>query len=123
MKALHVINSVAAGVSDIPFLLLEQPPPSWEWANLGNQEYGKKVRAVVVGCGYNDAEFEELRRACKGKSSVPWLRHDILRDIDPRQPRPKIGIDYGEQIAKKLLDCLNDLRKYQRMNQDGVYWF
>lgn len=34
---------------DIPFLLQILPPPSREWANLGAQEYGKNVHAVMVG--------------------------------------------------------------------------
>lgn len=123
VKALHVINSVDAGVRDIPSLLQGQAPPSKEWANLGTQEYGKRVEAVVAGGGYNDTDFERLREACKGKSSVPWLRHDISKDVDPTQPRPKIGIGYGENIAKKIVESLNDLRKDDKMEEDGVYWF
>ncbi|KAJ5504573.1 hypothetical protein N7463_007447 [Penicillium fimorum] len=119
IEALHVVQSVEAGVRDIP-PLLEESPPSKEWANLGTQEYGKKVAAVIAGGGYNDAAFEQLRKACDGKSSIPWLRHDISKDIDPRQPRP---IEYGEQIAKKIVQCLQGLEKDKKMDKDGVYWF
>ena len=111
------------GVRDIPHLLQGRPPPFREWANLGTQQYGERTEAVVAGGGYSDADFERLREACKGKSSVPWLRHDISKDVDPRQPRPKVGIDYGEQIAKKIVDCLDCLREDNKMKEDGVYWF
>lgn len=84
---------------------------------------GKKVAAVVAGGGYNDADFEQLRKAGEGKSSIPWLRHDISKEIDPRQPRPKAGIEYGEQLAKKIVNCLQDLEKDEKMDKDGVYWF
>ncbi|CAI7667926.1 unnamed protein product [Penicillium crustosum] len=122
-EALHVINSVTAGISDIPSLLQGQAPPSKEQANLGTQEYGKKIEVIIAGGGYNDADLQTLRDACKGHSNVPWLRHDISKDIDPRQPRPKQGIEYGEQIAKKIVDCLNRLMVEGKMGEDGVYWF
>ncbi|CRL28371.1 unnamed protein product [Penicillium camemberti] len=64
-----------------------------------------------------------LRKAGEGKSSIPWLRHDISKEIDPRQPRPKAGIEYGEQLAKKIVNCLQDLEKDEKMDKDGVYWF
>lgn len=112
-----------AGVRDIPSLLEGLAPPSKEWANLGTQEYGKRVAAVVAGGGYNDADFEQLRKAGEGKSSIPWLRHDISKEIDPRKPRPKAGIEYGEQLAKKIVKCLQDLEKDEKMDKDGVYWF
>ncbi|KAJ5375267.1 hypothetical protein N7517_007273 [Penicillium concentricum] len=123
IEALHVIQSVEAGVRDIPPLLEGLPPPPKERANLGTQEYGKKVAAVIAGGGYNDIDFEQLRKACNGKSSIPWLRHDISKDIDLRQLRPKVGIEYGEQIAKKIVECLQGLEKEKKMNKDGVYWF
>lgn len=108
---------------DIPFILQRLPPPSWEWANLGSQEYGQNVLAVVVGGGYNDSEFERLRAASEGKSRVPWLRHDVTRDIDPRRPRPKVGIEYGEQLATRIVDALRELEKSGKMDADGIYWF
>lgn len=111
------------GVRDIPPLLQGQPPPSRKWANLGTQEYGEKIEAVVVVGGYNDADLERLREACKGKTSVPWLRHHVGKDVDPRQPRPKVGIEYGEQIAKRVVSCLNHLREDSQMKEDGLYWF
>ncbi|KAJ5742477.1 uncharacterized protein N7511_011533 [Penicillium nucicola] len=122
-EALHVITSVAAGISDIPPLLQGQAPPSKEQANLGTQEYGKKVQAIIAGGGYNDAELQSLRDACKGYGNVPWLRHDISKEIDPRQPRPKVGIEYGEQIGNKVVECLDRLRIEGKMGEDGVYWF
>lgn len=122
-KVIHVINSVEAGLRDIPSLLRRQPPPSKEWANLGTQEYGKRIAAVVTGGGYNDTDFEQLRKSCERLSRVPWLRHDISKDIDPRQPRPKVGIEYGEQIAKEIVHRLQVLEKIGKMNFDGIYWF
>ncbi|KAJ6114749.1 hypothetical protein N7486_000527 [Penicillium sp. IBT 16267x] len=122
-KVLHFISSVEAGVRDIPFLLQEQAPPSKDWANLGTQRYKEKVGAVVAGGGYNDADFVKLREACKGKSSIPWLRHDISNEIDPTQPRPKVGIEYGEQLSKQIVKALDALRKEDKMEGDGVYRF
>lgn len=117
------MQSVEAGVRDIPALLQGHAPPSKDWANLGNQKYGEKIAAVVAGGGYNDADFELLRKAGKGVSSVPWLRRDISRDIGLARPGPKDGVEYGEEIAKKIVDCLEGLRKAGKMEIDGVYWF
>jgi hypothetical protein len=110
-------------VRDIPSLLQGHAPPSKDWANLGNQEYGKKVSAVVAGGGYSEADFEQLRKACEGISTVPWLRHDISRDINLTRPRPKVGVEYGEEIAKKIVDCLEGLVRDGKMETGGVYWF
>lgn len=123
LKAIHIVQSVEAGVQDIPPLLQGHFTLSKELANLGTQEYGKKIVAVVVGGGYNDTDFEKLRKSCIGKSSIPWLRHDISMDIDPRQPRPKIGAEYGEQIGKKVVKFLQGLKEQGKMDEDGVYWF
>lgn len=82
--AIHVIASVKAGARDIPPLFQGQPPQSKEHANLGTQKYGKKPAAVVVGGGYNDVDFKQLRNAFKGESDVPWLRHDVSMSMANR---------------------------------------
>lgn len=112
-----------AGVRDIPSLLLEQAPPSKDWANLGSQRYGEKVSAVVAGGGYNDADFAKLREACKGNTNIPWLRHDLSNEFDPTQPMPKVGIEYGEQLSKQIVEALKSLQREHKMDEDGVYWF
>ncbi|PWY70920.1 hypothetical protein BO70DRAFT_365233 [Aspergillus heteromorphus CBS 117.55] len=122
-EAIHIIQSVEAGVRDIPSLIEGRPPPYKDTANLGTQKYGKRAAAVVVGGGYDDANFAQLRSACEGKSKIPWLRHDISKDFDPRQPRREIGVEYGEQTGKKVVDCLQDLARRGKMKEDGVYWF
>ncbi|PYH92487.1 hypothetical protein BO71DRAFT_485372 [Aspergillus ellipticus CBS 707.79] len=122
-ETIHVVQSVEAGVRDIPSLLQGHAPPVLHSANLGTQEYGKKAAAVVMGGGYNDAHFEQLRQACAGKSRILWLRHDVSKDVYPRQPLPKIGAEYGEQIGKKIVDCLQDLTMRGEMDKEGVHWF
>ncbi|KAJ5726766.1 uncharacterized protein N7483_008123 [Penicillium malachiteum] len=122
-EVLHFINSVEVGVRDLPFLLQEQAPPSQGWANLGTQRYGEKVGAVVAGGGYNDADFARLREACEGKSRIPWLRHDISNEILLTQPKQNVGIEYGEQLSKQIVEVLGSLKKKNKMEEDGVYWF
>ena len=123
VEALHVVNSVQAGIRDIPPLLQGKAPPFKEQANLGSQEYGRRVQAIIVGGGFNDADVQRLRDACRGYGNVPWLRHDISKDIDPRQPRPRVGIEYGEDTAKKIVSRLDILRSEGMMEEDGMYWF
>lgn len=122
-EVMHVVNSVDAGVRDLPLLLQRQAPPSKDWANLGTQQYEQKVGAVVAGAGYNDADFAQMREACKGMSNIPWLRHDLSNDFDPSQPKPKVGIEYGDLLAKNIVDRLKILRREGKMECDGVYWF
>lgn len=60
----------------------------------------------MVGGGYNDVDVQSLRDVCKGYGNVPWLCHDVSKEIDQREPWPKEGIEYGEGIAKRIVDCL-----------------
>jgi hypothetical protein len=85
--------------------------------NVGTKNYSSKALAVVTGGGYDDEAFETMRKACEGKSSVPWLRPDLS------VARPPIGPQYGGQIAERAKQCLEGLEKAGQGDKDGVYLY
>lgn len=72
---------------------------------------------MIVGAGYNDADFEKLREACKGKSNVPWLRNDTSK------PSPPPGPGFGEALVERVKVCLRGLAEEGKMDGDGIYFF
>ncbi|GIJ92133.1 hypothetical protein Asppvi_011109 [Aspergillus pseudoviridinutans] len=111
------------GVKEIPSLLHGRRPDTTDLANLGCQRYGQKPVAIIVGGGYSDTDFTAMRRACDGISTVPWLRHDLKKDLSQGNPRPSLGPEYGKEIAEKVKRCLEDLAENGKLGSDGVYYF
>ncbi|KAJ6149866.1 hypothetical protein N7471_001065 [Penicillium samsonianum] len=67
-EALHVVQSVEAGVRDIPSLLEGLAPPSKEWANLGTQEYGKKSQQSSLEVDTTMRTLNGYERLGRGKA-------------------------------------------------------
>ena len=84
--------------------------------NLGTQNYSKLPVAVILGKGYDDAEFKNMHEACQGESNVPWLRPDVAT----RAPN---GEGYAKKMAEKTKTGLRKLADERMMNQDGVHFF
>jgi hypothetical protein len=71
---------------------------------------------VIAGGGYDDAMVKEMRDACQGESSVPWLRPDM-------SALPPQGPGYGAAMAEKVRACLAGLAREEKMNDGGVYFY
>lgn len=114
---IHVIFSAAAGALDIPMLLRGEILSPSDQHNLGTKNYSKAPVAVILGRMYDDANFAEMREACKGRSNVPWLRQD------PSKPEPPLGNGFAEVMVERMKACLSNLAAQGRFNQDGVYLY
>lgn len=71
---------------------------------------------MITGGGYDSAMVKQMRDACEGESSVPWLRPDM-------SARPPQGPGYGAAMAEKAKACLDGLAKEGTMNDGGVYFY
>ena len=85
--------------------------------NLGSRNYTRRPVAVIAGGGYDDAMFEEMRKASAGKSTVPWLRPDAST------PTPPLGPAYGVHMVQRVKTCLRKLEEEGRMGVDGVWLY
>ncbi|KAL5345050.1 hypothetical protein ACLOAV_010003 [Pseudogymnoascus australis] len=95
-EVIHVIFSAAAGALDIPMLLRGEILSPSDQHNLGTKNYSKAPVAVILGRMYDDANFAEMREACKGRSNVPWLRQD------PSKPEPPLGNGFAEVMVERM---------------------
>lgn len=103
--------------ADLPDLLRSGTLPESE--NLGTQNYSRPVEAVVLGGGYDDTMFNEIKSACKGTRNVPWLRPD-LSGGPPSLPLPPT---YPQEIASRVKLTLKKLAEEGKMGQDGVHLY
>jgi len=114
---IHVALTPSVGASEIPVLLQGGTPSPIDTENVGTKNYSKPPAAVIIGAGYDDTDFAELREGCKGKSNVPWLR------IDMSKPMPPPGPGYGEAIVERVKVCLRGLAEEGKMEGDAIYWY
>jgi hypothetical protein len=114
---IHVILTPEAGVSDIPLLLEGKTPPSSDPGDLGTRDYSQRAAAVVTGGGYDDAAFQIMRDACKGKSNIPWLRPDLS------VPTPPLGPLYGKAMVERVKACLDNLAEEGKLGEDSIRFF
>ena len=114
---IHNVTSSASGAVEIPLLLQEQPPAIAEEPNRGTMDYSRPPVAVFAGALYGDEEIEEMRQACQGLSSIPWLKMDM--DI----PRPALGPGYGEHVVNRIKACMKKIETEGKLEQDGVWLY
>ena len=113
---IHVCLSVSSACTDLPLLLTGSVPPTAS-DNVGSRNYSQPAAAVVLGGGFGNEEFEEARKACEGKSNVPWLR------LDTSKPTPPLGPAYGQHVAERLKGRLRELESEGHFGRDGIYFF
>jgi hypothetical protein len=106
-----------AGTIEIPVLLRGEVPVPTETETLGSRDYSKRATAVIAGAGYDDAAVKEMREACQGASSVPWLRPDLTK------PVPPVGPGYGEAVVERIKVLLKDLVDKGELDKDAVYFY
>ena len=122
LAVIHSILSVQAGVKEIPILLaggtLLSPPATF----LGTGNYSRPPVAVIMGAGFDDAAFAEMREASLGVSSVPWIRPDVaVTEADGVDPRG--DPDYPAYIAGRAKKCLLELADAGQIGQDAVVFY
>ncbi|KAJ5123492.1 hypothetical protein N7448_009589 [Penicillium atrosanguineum] len=116
-EIIHNVTSSASGAVEIPLMLQGQAPPIAEEPNRGTMDYSRPPVAVFVGALYGDAEFDEMRQACRGLSSVPWLKIDMTIE------RPALGPGYAEHIVNRIKTCMEKIKAEGKLEQDGVWLY
>ncbi|KAJ5356408.1 hypothetical protein N7517_011017 [Penicillium concentricum] len=116
-EIIHNVTSSASGAVEIPFMLRGQAPPTAEEPNRGTLNYSRPPIAVFAGGLYGDEEIDEMRQACLGLSSVPWLK------MDRSVPKPPLGPGYAEHVVDRVKTCLKKIEAEGKMEQDGVWLY
>lgn len=111
---IHVCLSAASASAEIPLVLTGEVPPE-NPDNVGSKNYSQPPQAVVFGGGYEDEEFDAVRKAVEGKSNVPFLKFDTSK------PTPPLGPAYGVYVAGRLKARLQELESQGHFGKDGVF--
>ncbi|KAI0441065.1 hypothetical protein F4803DRAFT_552481 [Xylaria telfairii] len=113
---IHFVPTRESGVVQIPAILKgEQSPPSD--STLGSKDYSKPPVAIILGGGYDDAEFDAIKKASEGIKPLPWLRPDLTK------PAPPLGPEYGKAMVARVKELLVQLENEGKMNEDEVQWY
>lgn len=114
---IHNVTSSTSGAVEIPFLLQGRAPPIAEESNRGTMDYSKPPVAIFAGALYGDSEIDEMRQACLGLSSVPWLKMDMT------VPKPPLGPGYAEHVVQRIKVCMKKIEAEGMLQQDGVWLY
>lgn len=98
-------------------MLQGRAPPIAEEHNRGTMDYSKPPVAVLAGALYSDSEIDEMREACRGLSSVPWLKMDMT------VPKPPLGPGYAEHVVQRIKACMKKIEAEGMLQQDGVWLY
>ncbi|KAJ6109927.1 hypothetical protein N7486_002162 [Penicillium sp. IBT 16267x] len=110
-EIIHNVTSSTSGAVEIPLLLQGLAPGE---DNRGTMNYSKPPVAIFAGALYGDEEIEEMRQACQGLSSVPWLKMDMT------VPKPPLGPGYAEHVVQRIKECMKKIEAEGMLDQDGV---
>ncbi|KAL2821436.1 hypothetical protein BDW59DRAFT_164171 [Aspergillus cavernicola] len=116
-EIIHNVTSSTSGAVEIPLMLQGHAPPIGEGQNRGTMDYSKPPVAVFIGALYGDEETDEMRQACEGLSSVPWLRMDMT------VPKPPLGPGYAEHVVQRIKACMKKIEVEGMLEQDGVWLY
>ncbi|KAJ5882561.1 uncharacterized protein N7529_001233 [Penicillium soppii] len=116
-EIIHNVISSISGAVEIPLLLQGLAPPVAEEPNRGTMDYSKPPVAVFVGALYSDEEFDEMYQACRGLSSVPWLKMDMT------VPKPPLGPGYAEHVVQRIKTCMKKIEAEGKLEEDGVWLY
>lgn len=111
------MTSSTSGAVEIPLLLQGLAPPLAEEDNRGTMDYSTPPVAIFAGALYGDEEIEEMRQACQGLSSVPWLKMDMT------VPKPPLGPGYAEHVVQRIKACMKKIETEGMLDQDGVWLY
>ncbi|KAJ5266588.1 hypothetical protein N7478_009396 [Penicillium angulare] len=113
----HSVTSAASGAIELPYLLQGKALPTSEDPNASTGENPKLPVSIFIGALYGDKEVEEMRQACQGISSVPWLKMDLA------VPRPPLGPGYAEHVVKRVKACMKRIEAEGKLEEDGLWLF
>ncbi|KAJ5531632.1 hypothetical protein N7527_005025 [Penicillium freii] len=116
-EIIHNVISSTSGAVEIPALLQGQAPPIAEEPNRGTMNYSRPPVAVFAGALYGDEEIEQMRQACQGISSIPWLKMDMS------VPKPPLGPGYAEHVVQRIKECMKKIEAEGKLEQDGVWLY
>ncbi|KAL9111296.1 MAG: hypothetical protein Q9227_004173 [Pyrenula ochraceoflavens] len=116
-EVIHVVLSPAGGAADIPLLFQGKTPPSRDSPNPGTQNYKHPPEVIIMGAGYDDKAFAEIREACTGLANIPWIRVDMSVEMPPYGPA------FGIKLVSRMKERLSWLREEGKMHKDGVFWY
>ncbi|KAJ5857990.1 hypothetical protein N7455_008884 [Penicillium solitum] len=116
-EIIHNVISSTSGAVEIPALLQGQAPPIAEEPNRGTMNYSKPPVAVFTGALYGDEEIDEMRQACQGITSIPWLKMDMS------VPKPPLGPGYAEHVVQRIKECMKKIEAEGKLEQDGVWLY
>ncbi|KAF2866637.1 hypothetical protein BDV95DRAFT_205159 [Massariosphaeria phaeospora] len=122
-EVIHVVLNAQQGAIDIP-RILSGAHPTDHTSNVGTQNYSKIPVAVVVGGGFDDADFKLMRDACDGEGvkTVPWLRHDRSTLTGP--PSKEEMAAFAKNSAERVKKLMVDLKVgMEGGTSDGVHLF
>lgn len=111
------MTSSTSGAIEIPLLLQGLAPPNSEEDNRGTKDYSKPPVAIFAGALYGDEEVDEMREACRGVSSVPWLKMDMT------VPKPPLGPGYAEHVVQRIKACMEKIEAEGMLDQDGLWLY
>ncbi|OQE44413.1 hypothetical protein PENCOP_c002G07898 [Penicillium coprophilum] len=116
-EIIHNVTSSTSGAVEIPCLLREQVPPTANEPNRGTMNYSRLPVAVFAGGLYGEKEIDEMRQACLGLSSIPWLKMDMT------VPKPPLGPGYAEHVVDRIKTCMKKIEAEGKLEQDGVWLY
>ncbi|KAI0450383.1 hypothetical protein F5B21DRAFT_508224 [Xylaria acuta] len=113
---IHFVMTPESGAVQVPAILKGSQPPSSDSA-LGSKDYSRPPVAVILGGGFDDADFGVIRKAAEGIKPLPWLRADLAK------PAPPVGPEYGKAIVVRVKELLSRLEKEGQMNEDKIHLY
>lgn len=114
---IHNVTSSTTGAVEIPLLLQGLAPPITGEPNRGTMDYSKPPVAIFAGALYSDEEIDDMRQACRGLSSVPWLKMDMT------VPKPPLGPGYAEHVVQRIKACMKKIEAEEKLEQDGLWLY
>lgn len=116
---IHIILSPEAGATDIPLLLSGKTPPETS-NNHGSQNYARTPVAIVVGGGFDDDAFNQMKEACKDVKGTVWVRAEKVEGAPPLSDAK----GFGEMVAGRVKEKLGELKVGQDGGTtEGIFWF
>lgn len=103
-------------------LVLQGITPGTTTSNVGSGNVVNGAKAVVLGGGYDDDNYQVMREAVE-KARLPrvpvWLRCDL------NIPAPPPGPEYGKAVVGRVKGMLAKLDKEGKLDgaDDGLYWY
>ncbi|KAM0743797.1 hypothetical protein ACQRIT_001111 [Beauveria bassiana] len=120
-ELVHFVKTPEAGVKDLP-LVLKGSAPETAASSVGTGNIADGAKAVILGGGYDDNDFEMMRKAVDATTlerRPVWLRNDLSVAMPPPGP------EYGKAVVVRVKNLLRKLDKENSLDgaDSNMYWF